>query len=105
MGTRNVDGTYTVTPDEIAAFHRDGFVHLRGLLSDAEVAELEVVYDRFLRREIEVAGKDYCDMAGDYGRAPEDFSIVNVMLPRRYHPEWVGNVFERRAASVAEQLV
>jgi phytanoyl-CoA hydroxylase len=26
------------------------------------------------------------------------------MLPRRYHPPWQGNVFERRAASVAEQL-
>ena len=43
-------------------------------------------------------------MAGDYGREPEDFSIINVMLPRRYHPDWQGNVFERRAASVAEQL-
>ena len=27
-------------------------------------------YDRFLRREIEVPGKDFCDMAGDYGRDP-----------------------------------
>ncbi len=26
------------------------------------------------------------------------------MLPRRYHPDWQGNVFERRAASVARQL-
>ena len=58
MGTRNTDGTYRVTPEEIEAFHRDGFVHLAGLLSEDEVAELEVVYDRFLRREIEVAGKD-----------------------------------------------
>jgi len=28
------------------------------------VAELEVVYDRFLDREIEFPGRDYCDMAG-----------------------------------------
>ena len=68
------------------------------------MAELEVTYDRFLRREIDVPGKDYCDMAGDYGRDPADFSIVNVMLPRRYHPDWQGNVYERRAASVAAQL-
>jgi hypothetical protein len=69
-----------------------------------EVAALEVVYDRFLRREIEVPGKDFCDMAGDYGREPDDYSIVNVMLPRRYHPEWQGNVMEQRARQVAEQL-
>jgi phytanoyl-CoA hydroxylase len=96
---------YVVTGEERESFHANGFVHLAGVLSDAEIAELEVVYDRFLRREIEVPGKDYCDMAGDYGRRPEEFSIINVMLPRRYFPAWVGNIFERRAASIAEQLV
>ena len=95
---------YAVTSEEIRRFHDEGHVHLRGLLTPDEVAELSVVYDRFLRREIDVPGKDYCDMAGDYGREPEDFSIVNVMLPRRYHPAWQGNIFERRAASVAAQL-
>lgn len=95
---------FRVTHEQRADFARRGFVHLPGLLTEAEVAELEVVYDRFLRREIEVPGKDYCDMAGDYGRDPDDFSIINVMLPRRYFPPWQGNVFERRAASVARQL-
>ena len=104
MDDRIEGDTYRVTPAEHAQFVDQGYVHLRGLLTAAEVAELASTYDRFLRREIEVPGKDYCDMAGDYGREPEDFSIVNVMLPRRYHPAWQGNVFERRAASVAEQL-
>src|SRR5262245_35284079 len=104
MGTLTADGTYRVSSDEIQAFRSDGLVHLEGLLREEEVAQLEVVYDRFLRREIEVPGKDYCDMAGDYGREPADFSIVNVMLPRRYHPEWQGNVLERRALQVAAQL-
>lgn len=100
-----IDGdTYRVTDEEKERFATDGYVHLRGLLTESEVGDLEVTYDRFLRREIEVPGKDYCDMAGDYGRRPEDFSIINVMLPRRYHPAWQGNVFERRAASVAAQL-
>ena len=104
--TDRLDGDrYRITDGDRERFATNGYVHLPGLLTEAEVAELAVDYDRFLRREIEVPGKDYCDMAGDYGRAPEDFSIINVMLPRRYHPEWVGNVFERRAASVAEQLV
>jgi phytanoyl-CoA hydroxylase len=103
--SRRIDGDrYTVSDDELRHFREHGYVHLRGVLTDGEVAELEEVYDRFLRREIEVAGKDYCDMAGDYGRSPEDFSIINVMLPRRYHPAWQGNVYERRAASIAQQL-
>jgi phytanoyl-CoA hydroxylase len=98
------DDRYAVSDDERRHFRARGFVHLPGLLTEEEVAGLETVYDRFLRREIDVPGKDYCDMAGDYGRDPADFSIVNVMLPRRYFPEWQGNVFERRAASVAAQL-
>lgn len=95
---------YIVTDEQRRHFHEHGFVHLPGLLTDDEVAAIEVDYDRFLRREIDVPGKDYCDMAGDYGRDPSDYSIVNVMLPRRYHPAWVGNVVERRSASVARQL-
>lgn len=100
-----IDGEhYRVSDEEKEHFARHGYVHLRGLLTEAEVAELEVIYDRFLRRDIEVPGKDYCDMAGDYGREPEDFSIINVMLPRRYYPDWQDNIFERRAASAAAQL-
>ena len=100
-----IDGHgYRVSDEERAHFREHGYVHLRGVLSDEEVAGLEDVYDRFLRREIEVPGKDYCDMAGDYGRDPEDYSIINVMVPRRYHPAWQGNVYERRAGSIARQL-
>lgn len=95
---------YNVSEEQKAHFRANGYVHLPQLLSEAEVAEIEAVYDRFLRREIHVPGKDYCDMAGDYGRQPEDFSIINVMLPRRYYESWQGNVYERRAASVAQQL-
>lgn len=100
-----VDGdTYVVSDEEKQYFVDNGYVHLKGLLTPSEVDELEHTYDRFLRREIDVPGKDYCDMAGDYGREPEDFSIINVMLPRRYYPPWQNNIYERRAASVAQQL-
>jgi phytanoyl-CoA hydroxylase len=104
MTDRIQGDTYLVSPEDKQHFVDFGYVHLRGLLRPDEVDELEVTYDRFLRRDIDVAGKDYCDMAGDYGRDPEDFSIINVMLPRHYFPAWQNNIFERRAASVAQQL-
>ncbi len=104
MTSRIQGDTYRVTDEEREQFAAKGYVHLKGLLTDEEVANIETVYDQFLRREIAVPGKDYCDMAGDYGREPDDYSIINVMLPRRYYPPWKDNVFERRAASVAEQL-
>jgi phytanoyl-CoA hydroxylase len=104
MGQLDAGGRYVIDEEDRRRFREDGYVHLAGVLSEDEVAEVEVIYDRFLRREIEVPGKDFCDMAGDYGRDPSDFSIVNVMLPRRYFPEWQGNVYEWRTADIARQL-
>ena len=96
--------SYHVTSEQVGHFREHGYVHLPGLLRPAEVDEIERIYNQFLRREIDVPGKDFCDMAGDYGREPDDFSIINVMLPRRYYPAWQGNIYEQRAADVSRQL-
>ncbi len=96
---------YLVTEADREAFRRDGYVHLPGVMSDDEMADIEAVYDRFLRGEIAVAGKDFNDMTtGEHGTDPAGYAVVNVMVPRRYLPEWQGNVYERRAQSIAEQL-
>ena len=101
---RNGD-RYLVSAEEVEAFRRDGYVHLKGVLSPEELAPIEAVYDRFLRGEIAVPGRDLNDMTtGEHGTDPSTYAIVNVMVPRRYHPEWQGNLFERRATSIAEQL-
>lgn len=95
---------YPLTADEIAAFHRDGWITLPGFLGDAELRPLEDLYMRFLQRELPVRGRDYCDMTGDYHKPIEQYAILNVMLPRVYHPALAGNVYERRAADVTRQL-
>jgi phytanoyl-CoA hydroxylase len=94
-----------LTAEQIAAFQRDGWITLEQFLSDAELAPLEDVYMRFLRRELVAPGRDYCDMTGDYARPIEDYAILNVMLPRIYHQALRGNVYERRAANVTRQLL
>ena len=86
-------------------FGRDGFVRIPRLLDDGQLEELTATYMRFVRREIAVPGRDYCDMAGDYGAAPEDFDVVNVMLPRRHHPAFAENAWEKLAAEVAAGLL
>lgn len=96
---------YVVSADEVRSFQRDGYVHLKGVMSDDEMNAIEAVYEQFLRGEIEVEGKDFNDMTtGEHGTDPKGYAVVNVMLPRRYHPEWQDNTFERRARSIAEQL-
>lgn len=105
---RNMDrrqgDDYRLDLEQVDAFVRDGYVHLPGVLSEQELALIERDYERFLTGEIPVEGKDFCDMSGGYGADPSSFSVINVMLPRRYYPEWRGNLLERRTASIARQL-
>ena len=104
MGVRSGD-SYLVSDVESASFERDGYVHLPGVLTTDEVDAIEVVYDRFMCGEIDVPGKDLYDMVtGEYGTDPTDYAIFNVMLPRRYHPDWKDNIFERVGLSIASQL-
>ena len=96
------EAPYTISAEQRTSFEREGFVHLRGLLSADELAELDAIYERFLGGEIQVEGRDRCDMASSYGENLR--GVANIMLPRRYHPELCGNIYERRAAEVVAQL-
>ncbi|WP_040496428.1 phytanoyl-CoA dioxygenase family protein [Ilumatobacter nonamiensis] len=104
MGTR--DGNrYVVTDAEKERFERDGYVHLAGVLTEDEVADLDPVYDAFMRGEIDVTGRDLYDMvSGEFGTDPSEYAIFNVMLPRKYHEAWQGNIFEQVGHTIAEQL-
>jgi ectoine hydroxylase-related dioxygenase (phytanoyl-CoA dioxygenase family) len=96
---------YLVTAEHRAAYERDGYLILPDVVSEQELALLEQVFERFIRGEVEGMGRDFCDMSGPYGRALEDFNLVNAVLPRRYWPGLCDNVFERRATSIATQLI
>lgn len=96
---------YILSPEEIAQFHRDGYITLRGVMTEDELAPIEAEFGRFIRGEVGGMGKDFCDMSGPFDRAFENFSLVNAVLPRHYQPALRGNLYERRAASISRQLV
>ena len=48
--------------------------------------------------------KDFCDMSKPFNTPRAEYSVINAMLPRRYSPEFQGNIYEQVAASVAKQL-
>lgn len=104
MGKRS-GARYVIADDERRRFVEDGYVHLAGVLAEEEVAELDQVYDAFMRGDIDVAGRDLSDMVtGEFGTDPTGYAIFNVMLPRTYYPDWRGNIFERVGQTIAEQL-
>lgn len=101
---RNGD-IYLLSDEQIESYHRDGYLTLREVLSEDELDQLEPDFDRFIRGEVSGMGRDFCDMSGPADRRFEDFSLVNAMLPRVYQPSLQGNIYERRAASIARQLL
>lgn len=101
---RQADG-YLLSPEQVATYQRAGYLVLEGVVTEAELAPLEAVFERFIRGEVAGMGRDFCDMSGPYGRAFEDFNLVNAVLPRVYEPGLVNNVFERRATGIAQQLI
>lgn len=96
---------YLLTAGQIAQFHRDGYITLREVMTDAELAPLEAEFERFIRGEVPGMGRDFCDMSGPYDRKFEEFSLVNAVLPRRYDPTLRGNLYELRTASISRQLI
>ena len=96
--------SYTIPPEAISAFRRDGYVVLKGVLSEAELAPIEDVYMKIMRQEIKTPGKDFCDMSQSFDTPVDQFRIINAMLPSRYAPQLLGNLYEKRAASITAQL-
>lgn len=101
-----IDGDgYGLTPEQVATYHRQGYLVLPDVVAEAELGPLEEIFEHFLRAEVQGMGRDFCDMSGPYGRAFEDFNLINAVLPRVYWPALANNVFERRASSIARQLI
>ena len=96
---------FRLSTEEIEQFHSSGYVTLRGVVSESEMAGLEAEFDRFIQGQVPDMGRDFCDMSGPYDRKFEDFSLVNAVLPRVYEPSLMGNIYERRTASISRQLL
>ena len=52
---------------EIASFHENGYITVRGFASPAELLAMGRVFEAFMSRELSVSGKDW----GDHPRATQ----------------------------------
>ena len=99
---------YVVPPAAIKSFHERGYAVLPNFLSEEEILPIEKIYDRFMSGELAGPGKDFCDMSQSWDAIknvhPDNWNIVNAMLPRKYHWPLQENIYELRAANVATQL-
>ena len=96
---------YILSPQQIKEYHEKGYIILENVITESELATIESLYQEFIEGKVPGMGKDFCDMSGPYDRSFEEFQLVNAVLPRKYRPELVGNIFERRAESIGKQLI
>lgn len=101
-----IDGdNYWLTKEQIETYHKDGYIVLDDVITEAEMATFEPLYQQFIEGKVPDMGRDFCDMSGPYDRKFEEFQLVNAVLPRKYRTELVDNIFERRTESIAKQLI
>ena len=98
-GTGRSGDDYRLTPEQIATYAQVGYLTLNDVVTEGELAGIEPTFERFIHGRVPGMGRDFCDMSGPYGRAFEDFNLVNAVLPSKYEPALRDNAFERRATS------
>lgn len=101
---RREGNRYRVTPDEIRQYNDQGYLVLNGFLDEAELATLDPWFEHFVQGREPGMERDFCDMSQPYGTPVEQFRLVNAMLPSKYRPELVNNIYFQVAQSVADQL-
>ncbi len=96
--------TPVLTQDQVAGFHRDGFLALRRLVPEDEVAWLCVVYDRLFA---ERAGREFGDQFDLAGADEEgtEARLPQILNPARYAPELKEGEYRTSALTVARQLL
>lgn len=90
--------------EQIAFFHREGYLALSSITTDEEVARIRQVYDElFARRAGREEGNQF-DLAGTDEEGSRE-SLPQIMSPSKYAPELAETLYRRNALVIARQLL
>ncbi|KAG8743750.1 hypothetical protein FRC10_011470 [Ceratobasidium sp. 414] len=98
-----------LTPDDKAAYARDGFVFVPGLIPDADLAVLRGACDRVVAKtragewpHRRIVGKQFPPFDGDY---PDSWGVQHVMHPALGEPAFVRWLGSDRVVGAAASLL
>ena len=96
--------TVQLAPDQIAFYHREGYLTLPPLTTPVELAWIREQYDLMFQQQ---AGRDHgnhFDLAGtdEDGKPP---SLPQILNPERYVPAFANTLLRANAVSVGRQLL
>ena len=96
--------TITLTPEQVAFYHENGFLSIPAITTPEEVARLRGVYDRLFEQRAGRAEGNQFDLAGtdEEGRPA---ALPQILGPRQYAPELADTLYEVNARAIATQLL
>ncbi|MBC8134360.1 MAG: phytanoyl-CoA dioxygenase family protein [Fibrella sp.] len=96
--------TVTLTSEQVAFFHENGFLALDPITDETELARLREAYDRIFTAR---AGREKGDQF-DLGGADEEgkeAALPQILGPTQYAPEMKQGLFRANALSIVQQLL
>ena len=95
--------TLRLDAEQVAAFHRDGFLAIEALTTAAEVRRLRGIYDRLFAVPAAELGTDSLALAGTDGSGRS--TLPQIMNPDRHEPALGETLARANAFAVARQLL
>src|SRR5437660_447150 len=96
--------TIRITDEQIASFHRDGYLNIDMITTQEELDRLIGIYDHlFASRAGRAEGMQF-DLAGTDEEGKEA-TLPQILSPRKYAPELCGTLYEANARAIASQLL
>ncbi|MDZ4718986.1 MAG: phytanoyl-CoA dioxygenase family protein [Roseiflexaceae bacterium] len=102
--TTEIAPTIQLTQHQIDCYHRDGYLALDAITTQAEVAWLREIYDRLFAQRAGRDVGDQFDLAGT-DEEGQEATLPQILGPSKYAPELKQGLFRANALAVARQLL
>lgn len=96
--------TVVLTPEQIAGYHRDGYLALPAITTPQEVAWLREIYDRLMAQRAGREQGNQFDLAGTDAEGAEA-TLPQILNPSAYAPELKEGLYRVNALAIARQLL
>jgi hypothetical protein len=95
---------FALTEDQVALFHREGYLSIPALTTPDEVAWIQAVYDRLFDGRRGWDDGNFFDFVGT-DEPGKQLMMPQLWWPSKYQPTLVRTLFRRNATMVARQLL
>lgn len=99
-----IQPTVTLTEEQIAFYHENGFLAIPSITTQEEVERLRGVYDRLFEQKAGRAEGNQFDLAGA-DEEDKPAALPQILGPRQYAPELAETLYEVNARAIAAQLL